>query len=281
MALRWVRAHRNSTGQALHRTLVRRFAAGWPRLERDVWRPLFERAASAGQELDSDAGGLWGRGGLPALVLECAFWWAQEQADNESRTLQASATAAEVLKLDTRISVLACDLADTLRRRTEIREQHGIGTDWSAPGLGFEDLIEAAVRRFPNYEVRVARPLREFLLAGRQTSATSPDLATMLDELASSNVGPLWASDGADRASLDLLPGSAKEGAAAQVRRFFGMLDEHSMTDLQGQELHPLDWLTAKGIATLLSVAQGLEPDESPIQPEAVKKLRSRWQRGR
>lgn len=279
MALRWVRAHRHGTGRTLHRTLVRRFASRWPHLERDVWPPLFERAAQAGQTLDGDEGGLWGRGGLPALVLESAYWWAEEQAPDSAATVRVDALAAEVLDLDQQIGRLVFELAAALRRRTEIREFEGIGTDWAHPGLDFEDVIEATVRAFPDYQSRVDRPLREFLLAGRQTSASSPALADMLDQIATSAIGQLWASDGADRASLDLAAGSAKEGQAAQVRRFFGMLDEQSMFDLRGRELRPLDWLTAKGIATLLSVALGWDPEASPIKPEAVKKLRRRWDR--
>lgn len=274
-ALRWVRAHRRNTGLELHRTLVRRFAAGWPYLQRDVWPQLFKRAASAGQHLHDENANLWGRGVLPALVLECAYWWA---AEDEATTARTRVLAAEVQKLDVTIMDLAERLAAALRRRTEIREMNGIGTEWSGPGLVFEDVIEATVESRPGYQYRVQEPLGEFLQRGRQTSASSPSLADLLGTVTGSAIGPVWASDGADLASLGKIKGGNAEADAVKVRRFFAMLGEQQMADRAGRLMRPLYWLTAKGIATLLCVAVGEDPESSMLFLEStVKKYRQRW----
>ena len=273
--------HRRKTGIALHRVVMRRFVRGWPLLDRFVWPVLYAGAARVGADLRHDHLNPWGPDGLPALILEDAYWWAVESSDSDPAASKAKMLADEVRRLDTDILELCAELADRLRRRTEIQEFHGIGTDWTGPGLDFEHAIVAAVGRFPNFRNRVERPLSEFVRIAHQTSVSGPSLADLLEGVSASNIGELWAEQGADRAAMRMSErtGSATAGQAMRLRRFLAMLDEGSMIDRHGRRLIPADWLNDCAMSVLLAVASVDDPKASSINTEQVRKLRARIRR--
>ena len=277
----WVRPmteHTWSERGAAHRAIRHSLIVSWPDLEAQTWRPLYERARQAGQRLD-DEGSLWGRGGLPALVLEVAYWWAIEWRSPRSATQDFQALADELRRTDADLLKCASDMRELLFRKAELSELHGVATDWTGPGLDFLDLVREVVARMPRFEARVQRPLDEFIWAGRQTSVSHPTLADVMTLVCESVPGRVLAQSGDDRASLTIPAGSATSGKAAAVRRFFGQMEELNMVDMAGCELRPLDWLTNRGIAVLLSSAAGFAPDASPFNEEQVKKLRGRYRR--
>lgn len=264
---------------AKHRAVRNAIAAIWPELERHTWAPLFKRASDAGQDLLSESN-LWGwQGALPSVLLEVAYWWGEELCGSESATERVRAQAAEVRQIDADICAAAIRLRDLLGRKTELSEFHGIGTEWSGPGLNLLSLLDATIRQRPNFDSRVRHHLDEFLRIGRGTSVSKPQVADLLSVLVEGGPGPVTGDHGDVRASLNLPAGSAIAGTAAAVRRFFGQVDELSMFDLAGVNRRPLDWLTSKGIAVLLSGAAGPAMGAGPINEAQIKKLRKRYRR--
>lgn len=279
ITLKWVRPRHGSPNErrSRHLQIRGRFLSSWPLLMRKTWTPLFARAAKAGQDLD-DYSSLWGRGGLPALVLEVAYRWAEERMADEAATANVRATADELRRIDGDILATAGRLEALLRRKEEIAEHEGLHTEWAEPGLSVPALLRETSRRFPSFESRVSAPLDDFVRIARGTSVTTPELADILAVVCESTPGPLWATHGDDQASINLpVKGVSPAGPAASIRRFFGQLDETSMLDSRGRRLRPLDWLSAEGIATLLCVAAGSDPENGPINMGQVKKLRTRY----
>lgn len=280
-ALKWVRPCRGAIAERgnRHRQIRGRFRAGWPVLMRKTWTPLFAKAKKHGQDLD-DFSSLWGRGGLPAEMLEVAYWWADERMADDPATAKVRATADELRRIDDDIIATAQQLEILLRRKGEIAEREGLRSEWGEPGLSLPGLLREVSRRFPSFNSRVSAPLDAFLRIARGTSVTKPQLADILAIVCEARPGPVWATHGDDQASINLPEkGVSPAGVAADVRRFFGQLDETSRFDNRGRHLRPLDWLTAEGIATLLSVAAGIDPANSFVNAEQVKKLRSRYKR--
>lgn len=279
IALKWVRPCHGEIAErgSRHRQIRGRFVSNWPVLMRKTWPPLFARAKAAGQDLD-DFGSLWGRGGLPALVLEVAYWWANERMENGPATTNVLATADELRRIDRDIIATAERLETLLRRKGEIAEREGLHTEWASPGLSVPALLRETARRFPSFNSRVSAPLDDYVQIASGTSVTKPQLADILAVVCEATPGPVLAMHGDDQASLDLPDrGVSPAGTAASVRRFFGELDNTNMFDSRGRRLRPLDWLSAEGVSTLLSVAAGVDPQNGPINLGQVKKLRSRY----
>ena len=275
----WVEPHVKADENASqYRAFRLRMVRAWPSLTAKTWAPLFKRAREHGQDLESEES-QWGCGGLPAVLLETAYMWAEEWHSQESASKRTRELADEVRKLDADIASLALRLEAVLRRKSDIAEYEGIHSDWPDPGISLLALIRETVRRAPAFEARVRGPLEAFVRSGRQTSASTPRLADLLAIVAEGEPGPVWTTHGDDRASLDAPAGGAIEGPSASVRRFFGQVDDLRMSDRYGRDLRPLDWLTASGIAELLSASIGADAVNGPINEGQIKKLRARYKR--
>lgn len=168
-----------------------------------------------------------------------------------------------------------------LVRRADLRERHGLDSDWGHPGLNLLDLVREAVARRPEFAARVWRPLDEFVRAGHVTSAPSPSLADVLTLVLEGGGGPVETGHADDRASLGLPAGSAKDGKAASVRRFLAAVDELAVFDEFGRELRPIEWLTGGGIGLLLSIVSGHDPESGPFNARQIGTLRTRFLRER
>jgi hypothetical protein len=218
---------------------------------------------------------------LPGAILEAAYWWGLEWRSGRAAGAAVRDAAAELKRLDAELGACAARMQTLLVQRADLRERHGLHSDWGHPGLNLLDLVREAVARRPEFAARVWRPLDEFVRAGHVTSVPSPSLADVLTLVLEGGAGPVKAVHADDQASLVLPTGSAKDGKAASVRRFLAAVDELAVFDEFGRELRPIEWLTGGGIGLLLSIVSGHDPESGPFNARQIGNLRTRFLRER
>ena len=260
----------------LYRELRFQIAERWGLLQRCTWGPLLTAAAP---EIDQAGMPKYGddwRRALPALVLECAVRWA---AEGNARTTQVRDAATRAAHLDSEITAASHRLADLICERHEITREHGLPTEWGGPNLDLWDLIDRAAIDYPDWAFVCADERRAFLRLAQEQSRPGPELEDVLREVRSVHPSIIAAVRSGDDASLTPVRGSALEGPAVRMRRFFDKLERLGLRDARGRHVGPLLWMRPKSIAVLLSaLSQKLhDPKGGPFNEGAVRKAHSRY----
>lgn len=256
----WLPAAVPGPNEAADVEVRRRLTRHWATLERETWRPLMARARAA--DADSWSGLIDWRCTLLSRVAEAVYCWAVEIEAAPARSQALRDGFAELRKLDREVLSLATQLAEQLRRRSELSGQFGISAEWKGPGLNLWDLIEATsmVQPFARTLGDPAAGLAPLLRYMRGTSRRKPALADLLLQVARSVPGEPVARNPGDAEVLRKGQGAQAGEWAERVRTLLAELEEPLWCRASGATVTALDCFSAAMLTPLARAAVGFDP---------------------